>query len=64
MKLPIEIVDHILSFRPTHPTAHLIRATHQEYLDTVEQRQAHWGLHNAHLHDSMTFAKYLLSNIE
>ena len=59
--LPSELFNHILSFRPTHPTAQLIRATHQEYLDTTEQRRVHWGLHNAHLHDRMSFAKYLLA---
>ena len=60
-KLPLELVHHIMSFRPTHPIAQLIRATHQEYLDTTEQRRSHFGLYNAHLHDRMSFPKYLLA---
>jgi hypothetical protein len=59
--LPSELLNHILSFRPTHPTALLIRATHQEYLDNTEQRRSHFGLYNAHLHDRMSFPKYLLA---
>jgi hypothetical protein len=61
MKLPIEIIASILSLRPTHPTAQLIRDKHQEYLDDTERRRAHWGLYQAHLHDHMSFSKYLLA---
>ena len=31
MNLPFELINHILSFRPTHPTAHLIKSEVQRY---------------------------------
>ena len=33
MNLPFELINHILTFRPTHPTAKLIKKIYNDYLD-------------------------------
>ena len=33
MNMPLELINHILSFRPIHPTAKLIKQVYDKYME-------------------------------
>ena len=60
MNLPIELINHILTYRPVHPLSRIIQEKCKEYLEEKEYRYSGYTLYHDHVHKRMSFNVWAL----
>jgi hypothetical protein len=64
MNFPLEIMNHILSFRPVHPVSLLIKNAYQDYVQEKEYRYMCYVLCHEYVHIRMSFEQWALARWE
>jgi len=56
MNLPVELINHILSYRPCHPVAQLIKTKIEEYYE--EEFGQYSGIRQLYIHEFTSFQEW------